>query len=162
VVSVHERAVEPEAEWWIVRMLVDITVGDDDPSTHEDRFVLISATSEQEARSKGEQEAEQYTQSYLNVDGETVTWMVRGISGVQAVLDKNLTDGTELYSSFVDSEWADRLMERGDSPLQAWERENPGKDSGQATVLEVTEAWDRTRSGSRRKFFPGGGAGSDD
>jgi hypothetical protein len=138
-------------------MVVDITVGDSEPSSYEDRFVLIAAMTAEEARAKGEEEAERYAQRYLNTDGETVTWIVRGISDIYALMDKELTDGTELYSCFVDREWADLLMAKGESPLQAWERENPGKDSGQATVAEVTEAWDRTHDESRHRSFPGTG-----
>jgi hypothetical protein len=136
-------------------MVVDITVGDGEPSSYEDRFVLIAAMTAEEARAKGEEEAEHYTQRYLNGDGETVTWSVRGISDVYAVMDNELTDRTELYSCFVDRQWADRLIAHRESPLQAWERKNPGKDSGQATVAEMVAAWDRTHDESERRFFPG-------
>jgi hypothetical protein len=150
---------EPYGEWWVVRMVVDITVGDDHPASHEDRFVLVAATTAEEARTRGEHEAQQYTHSYLNADGETLTWIVRGISDIYAVRN-NLENGTELYSAFVDSEWADILMESKEGPVQSWERENPGKDSGEATVAEVMEAWDRAHDKSRRQAFPGNDAGA--
>ena len=120
-------------------MIVDITIGAEAPSSHEDRFILIAATSAEAARGKGEMEAERYAQRYLNGEGEMVQWAVRGISDVYAVQEGDLKDGTELYSAFVDSELADRLMSEGDSPLKAWDRQNPGRDSGQATVAEVLD-----------------------
>jgi Domain of unknown function (DUF4288) len=129
--------------WWVVRMIVDITVAGE-LSSCEDRFVLIRATSGEEARAKGEHVAQGYGDTYLNGDDETVTWKVRGISDVFGVVDTDLMDGSEVYSSFIDPAMANVLMTPRLSPLASWEAANPGKDSGEATVQEVVDHWDAT------------------
>ena len=53
-----------------------------------------------------------------------------------------LPDGTEIYSAFIGREWADVLMNGGKSPVGEWQKQNPGKDVSEATVQEVTDAWD--------------------
>lgn len=113
------------------------------PPSHEDRFILVQAPTEDEARRKGEQEGERYEQRYLNGDGESVARMVRGISEVQAIVDNELRDGTDVYSGLVDGELADLLMRPRDGPLRAWERSNPERDSGRAKVGEVLDAWNQ-------------------
>jgi len=123
-------------------MVVDVTVAGR-PSAHEDRLVLVAGDSEAEARAKGDREAREYEQHYLNSEAETVTWKVRGIADVAQVFDAELRNGTELYSAFIDSEQAEFLMTGGDSPLQAWMRANPGRDFGEATVEEALGSWDR-------------------
>jgi hypothetical protein len=127
--------------WWVVRSIVDITVAGE-LSECEDRFVLVKANSEEEARTKGEQEAEQYGDTFLNEDGQTVTWRVRRISDVRGILNAEVTDGTEVYSSFVDPDLADILVTPRQSPLKAWEEANPGKDANEATVREILGIWE--------------------
>jgi hypothetical protein len=122
--------------WWVVRSVVDITV-DGELSECEDRMVLIRAESEAQARSRGEQEAEKYGTTYLNSDGKTVTWKMRGISDVRGILDAAVTDGTEVYSSFVGPDLAEILLAPRQSPLKAWEEANPGKNVNDATVSEI-------------------------
>jgi len=95
--------------WWVVRSVVDITV-DGELADCEDRMVLIRADSEAQARSKGEQEAEKYGSTYLNAEGLTVTWAVRGISDVRGILDADVTDGTEVYSAFIGPDLAEILL----------------------------------------------------
>ena len=68
--------------------------------------------------------------------------MVRKIVDVQEILDAELRDGTEIYSAFIGREWADVLMKGGMSPVSEWQKQNPGKDVSEATVQEVTDAWD--------------------
>ncbi len=74
-----------------------------------------------------------------------MTWAVRGISDVQELVDAELLDGTEVYSSFIDLELAAILLSPRQSPLKAWEEANPGKDAGQVTVGEVLDSWDETQ-----------------
>lgn len=143
---------QPEPGWWVVRMVVDITVNNE-PSAYEDRFVLVAASSENEARTQGEEAARRYEQTYLNPDQETVRWRVRGISDVRWVPDADLRNGTELYSAFMDAEIADGLM-RAESPLQAWERQHPGRDSGQARVGEVLDAKGRSLTPTEASHMP--------
>lgn len=127
-------------------MVVDITVGDEparsiDTDSHEDRLILVRAATADEARAKGEAAAASYHHEYANADGETVRWAVRGIADVHQVMDAEIADGTEVYSAFIDREWADALMRGSDSPIKAWQRVHPGEDVMSASVAEVMEAW---------------------
>jgi hypothetical protein len=65
---------------------------------------------------------------------------------VQEVLDAELRDGTEIYSAFLDREWAGVLMKGGNSPVGEWQKQNPGKDVGDATVQEINDAWENRDS----------------
>ena len=129
--------------WWAVRMVVDITLGDApmlpaDPG-YEDRIILVRASSESEARAKGESEAASYNQEYETADGVICRWTVRGISDVQAVITEEIVDGIEVYSAFIDNDWAERLMRGADSPMKSWARANPGKDPMRTTVGEMLD-----------------------
>jgi Domain of unknown function (DUF4288) len=138
VVLVSSASDSLDPAWWVVRSVVDITVAGE-PSDCEDRFVLIRADSEEEARAKGEHEAQEYGSTYLNKNDETVTWKVRGIVDVREVISADLADGTEVYSAFIDSESAAALLTPRQSPVQTWQEANPGKDANQATVREILE-----------------------
>ena len=97
-------------------------------------MILVRADDEDEARAKGRAFAAEYE--------TTVPWLVRKIVDVQQIVDAELCDGVELYSAFIDQNWADVLMNDGPSPMAEWKRRNPGKDVEQATVREVMDSWD--------------------
>ncbi|MEA2667932.1 MAG: hypothetical protein QOJ33_866, partial [Chloroflexota bacterium] len=50
--------------------------------------------------------------------------------------------GTEVYSALIGREWADVLIKSGNSPVDEWRKQNPGKDADDATVQEIADAWD--------------------
>jgi hypothetical protein len=133
-----------EASWWSVRMVVELPVKaglpDDQLSfpKFEDRIILLKAADRDDARAKGESFAADYAQ--------TSSWKVRKIVDVREILDRELVDGSEVYSAFIAREWADALIKGGNSPLAEWKRQNPGKDSGDATVGEIQDAWDNRRT----------------
>jgi len=120
--------------WWAIRMVVEITSVDGTFTRFEDRIILVRASDEKEARGKGERFAADYEQ--------TSSWVVRKIVDVSDISDRELEDGTEVYSAFIGREWADVLMKGGDSPVAEWKRQNPDKDVGEATVGEVINAWE--------------------
>lgn len=67
---------------------------------------------------------------------------MRKIVDVFEVLDAELHDGVEVYSAFIDGDWAQVLMTKGKSPVAEWQRQNPGKDVDDATAGEVIDAWE--------------------
>ncbi len=121
-------------------MVVELPAKDEVPDDHlgfpkfEDRIILVRAVDGDEARAKSESFAAEYEKAS--------SWTVRKIVDVQEVLDPHLGDGSEVYSAFIGREWADVLMKGGSSAIAEWRRQNPGKDSGDATVGEIQDAWD--------------------
>jgi hypothetical protein len=121
-------------------MLVEISEKDEATQRNrflefEDRIILVRAVNEQEAREKGQKFAADYEKAS--------SWKVRKIVDVHEILDAELKDGIEVYSAFISKEWADALLKGGKSPVDEWEKRNPGKDAGQATVQEVIDAWEQ-------------------
>jgi hypothetical protein len=121
-------------------MVVEIPAEDRAPATQvgfpkfEDRIILVRAADEEEARVKGKKFAADY--------GTVTSWKVREIVDVHEILDPELGDGIEIYSAFIDREWADALTKNGTSPVAEWKKQNPGKNLDEATVQEVIEAGD--------------------
>ncbi len=63
---------------------------------YEESFLLVRAASEDEARERLRQETQPF--SYTNEDGETISWQIKQIVDVSAVLDDTLSDYTDLYA----------------------------------------------------------------
>lgn len=76
-------------------------------SLYEESFVLIQASSEDEAREKAIIHARGQLPSYQNESGETITWVCKQIIDVSPVLSKTLADGTELYARHFGNMQAD-------------------------------------------------------
>ena len=117
-------------------MVIEVPYEDRTLSEFEDRIILVKAHDEREAREKGERFAADYERSS--------SWIVRKIVEVSQISDRELADGTEIYSAFIDREWADVLVKGGDTPVAEWKRQNPGKGIGEATVGEVIDAWENS------------------
>jgi hypothetical protein len=131
---------DQEESWWSVRMVVELPADERMLDSQlgfpkfEDRIILVRAADDHEAHQKGTDFAADYE--------KTSSWKVRKIIEVQEISDADLQDGTEIYSAFIDREWADVLMKGGTSPLAEWKELNPGKDPDDATVQEIADAWD--------------------
>ena len=65
---------------------------------YEECFVLIRASTQEEAEARARAHAQQNEQSYQNADGETIRWRPKRVIDVNAVLDDALVDGAELYA----------------------------------------------------------------
>jgi hypothetical protein len=132
--AAERHMADQEQSWWAIRMVVELTSVDGTFSQFEDRIVIVRAGDATEAEERGETLAADYE--------KTSSWKVRKIVDVSEISEPELADGTEIYSAFIDSEWADVLMKGGDSPLAKWKRQNPDKDIGDATVGDVIDAWE--------------------
>ncbi len=65
---------------------------------YEESFVLIRASTEDEAREKAAIYTQEQLSSYQNEFGETITWVVKHIIDVSPVLTDTIEDGSELYA----------------------------------------------------------------
>ena len=64
---------------------------------YEESFVLMRASTEDEAREKATVHTQGQLSSYQNEFWETITWVVKHIVDVSPVLSDALEDGSELY-----------------------------------------------------------------
>jgi hypothetical protein len=78
---------------------------------YEETFVLIQASSIEEAREKANKYAQREQGSYFNEQHEEITWSLKHIIDVNAVLYEPLEDGTELYARHFRNYEAYRLFE---------------------------------------------------
>ena len=69
-------------------------------SLYEESFVLIQASSEEEAREKATIHAQGQLSSYQNEFGETITWLFKQIIDVSPVLSETFEDGADLYARY--------------------------------------------------------------
>ncbi|MFK0044141.1 DUF4288 domain-containing protein [Streptomyces sp. NPDC090741] len=65
---------------------------------YRESFVLLTARTEDEARSKARAHGEGLETSYRNEKGELITWTFRQLVDVAEVPDDSLGDGAELYT----------------------------------------------------------------
>ncbi|MFF4101922.1 DUF4288 domain-containing protein [Streptomyces sp. NPDC001903] len=65
---------------------------------YRESFVLLTAGTEDEARSKARSHGEGMETSYRNEKGELITWTFRQLVDVAEVPDERVGDGTELYT----------------------------------------------------------------
>lgn len=64
---------------------------------YQESFVLLKATSLEEAETKALVHGTQEQVSYQNENQETIRWSLKQVIDVNSVLDDELDDGSELY-----------------------------------------------------------------
>jgi hypothetical protein len=134
--------------WYGVRLTVEIQVGNDPPGrrTYEDRVVVVHASSEAVARRKAERLTRADVESYRNVDGERVTWRFKDVVDCHLILDDDISDGTEVYSAFMNYRFYRSLANKGEMGLwQAYVKAHPRADPANITVGRVLE-WNARRA----------------
>jgi Domain of unknown function (DUF4288) len=95
------RDPSPRPAWYCVRGLVVIEVEGQRRGMQaiEDRFVLVRASSPEEAKRRLHSEWRQYAQPYLNTDGEIVRWRLEEIKDIYETGETELNPaGVEVYS----------------------------------------------------------------
>jgi Domain of unknown function (DUF4288) len=65
---------------------------------YQESFVLLKATSLEEAEAKALAYGTQEQVSYQNENRETIRWSLKQVIDVNSVLDDELDDGSELYA----------------------------------------------------------------
>jgi len=111
--------------------------------TYDDRILVVRAASELAARRKAERLTRAGDESYLNGEGETISWRFREILETQELLVDELTSGTEVYSTFTDFDRLQELRSRPLAPWAAYRRAHPKADPRRVTVGEVVDWVDR-------------------
>lgn len=88
-----------QQSFYIAIALYESTSSDpDDRNLYEECFMLIKATSLDEARGKALELTKQQECNYKNEAGSTITWSLKHIVDVADVLNEGFEDGTELYA----------------------------------------------------------------
>jgi hypothetical protein len=137
-------------DWFGVRLVVECQVGKDPPGkrTYEDRLIVVRAGSEAEARRRAERltRAAAAVERYRNVFGEAVTWRFREVIDSYQILDDALTDGTEIYSAFMNYRFYKSLTDkRQTGALPAYLKAHPRADASKVTIGQIL-AWNARRS----------------
>lgn len=88
---------QPSPFYIAVIVYESLSSAPDDEPLYEESLVLIKATSQEEAEEKALGYINQ-PYSYKNVYGQTITWSLKHLEGVQSVLSDNFTDGTEFFA----------------------------------------------------------------
>jgi hypothetical protein len=94
--KIENIQVEPSFYMAVILSEAQSDVPDYEP-LYEESFVLIAASSEDEAREKAAIHTQGQLSSYQNEFGETITWVMKQIVDVSPVLTDTIEDGSELY-----------------------------------------------------------------
>src|SRR5947209_6112447 len=65
------------------------------------QVLLITASSEVEARIQAEKLGKEREHEYISATGDKVRWVFRQLESISEVLDEDLKPGTEVYSRFL-------------------------------------------------------------
>jgi len=134
--------------WYGVRVAVEIRVADDPPGkrTYEDRVIVVRASSEAVARRKAERLTRADEETYRNFKGDIVKWRFRDVVDNWLILDDNISDGTEVYSAFMNYRFYRSLANKSETGLwQAYVRTHPRANPAKITVGRVLE-WHARRA----------------
>jgi len=140
--------VSNRGDWFRVRVVVEILVGKDPPTrrTYEDRIVVVRSSSDALARRKAERITRADEETYRNFKGEKVTWRFKDIVDTYMILDNKLSDGTEVYSAFMNYRFYQSLANKGQIGLwQAYLKAHPRANPSRVTVGRVLD-WNARRS----------------
>jgi hypothetical protein len=155
-------AMTARGDWFGVRLVVEIQVGNDPPGrrTYEDRLIVVRASSAALARRKAERITRRDGESYRNFKGEKVVWRFRDVVDSYLILADKITDGTEVYSAFMNYRFYQSLASTGGPGLwQAYLKAHPRADPAKVTVGRILE-WNARRAppstAKRRRLVPDG------
>jgi hypothetical protein len=91
----------PSLSWYCVRALVAIRVegATSGMQNTEDRFVLVRASSLEDAKKRLSRKWREYATPYLNSDGQMVSWSLDKIVDIYDIVEAEIdAGGTEVYS----------------------------------------------------------------
>jgi len=90
----------PPSTFYVAVVVIESNI--DNPTyqpLYEERFLLIKATSEEDASEKAIQQSNEPL-SYQNQYGETVTWTFKEVVEAKEVDYDKIADGTEIFTRF--------------------------------------------------------------
>lgn len=67
---------------------------------YEERFILLRASSEEEARNKANVITQASTHDYVNIEGHNVRFSCKCIVDVALAIDDTMRDGAEIYGRY--------------------------------------------------------------
>ena len=71
----------------------------------EERFLIVEATDEADAKEAGERAGKAREHRYKTASGDTLDWVFDRVAGVHAIEETSLTSGVEVFTRFLrDSE----------------------------------------------------------
>lgn len=89
--------------WFAARLLFEALDSESDESfALEDRIVVVRARSTDEASEKATKFARESETEYEAAAGNRVRWQFRKVADIQALIDDDIADGTEIYFSHID------------------------------------------------------------
>jgi hypothetical protein len=135
-------------DWYGVRVVFECQVGSDPPGrrTYEDRIVVVRARSEALARRKAERLTRQGGETYRNFKGEKVVWRFKDVVDSYMLLDDDISDGTEVYSAFMNYRFYKSLANKAATGLwQAYLKAHHGADPAKVTVGRILD-WNAKRA----------------
>ena len=97
----RRRLTEVRSEWYCVRAFVVIRVerAKSGMQNTEDRFILIRASSFEDAKKRLRQQWREYARPYLNSEGQMVSWQLDHVVDVYQMAETDIDPaGTEVYS----------------------------------------------------------------
>jgi hypothetical protein len=87
------------------------------PGIVEDRIILVSAASEEEAREKGLAAAQREDTRYETASGDSVRWTTDEVLEVCTLLDGQIVDGSEIYHAYLDQSKVAQLRDILSRPI---------------------------------------------
>jgi hypothetical protein len=97
----RRRSRKPSLEWYCVRAFVIIRIerAKTRLQSTEDRFILVRASSFEDAKKRLRQQWREYARPYLNSDGQMVSWLLDRVIDVYQTCETDIDPaGTEVYS----------------------------------------------------------------
>ena len=92
------KSIDQQSFYVAIALYESTSSNPEDRILYEECFVLIKATSLEQAKDRAWKLGRQQESSYKNGAGSTISWSLKHIVDVASVLDEGFEDGTELYS----------------------------------------------------------------
>ena len=103
--------VDSDAKWYIVTIIIKSQVNDNQGSfTCDEQIRLIKAFSLQNAFDKASGLGKNEETSYLNVDGQLVSWLFVGVESIE-LMEDGIVDGIELRSRLFGHSYPEKLVQ---------------------------------------------------
>jgi hypothetical protein len=92
--------------WYSVSLLfksVHLNLPPEQDYLWEESIFLVRAAGKEEAHQAGERIGKEQEHEYVSATGDLVRWTFTRVESVCEILDEQISDGTEVFSRFLDS-----------------------------------------------------------